>query len=119
ALLKEFNYNYIYRDKRVVRADKFFSLVINEIFDLLCDCYDGDNTYNRLKQASKNYPRLPSHFMEWLDTYRVMYDRPPVLKNPTIFNIGNEKDYCKAVLLYISGMTDNYAIETYNEIISF
>ena len=50
ALLKEFNYNYIYRDKRVVRADKYFSLVINEIFDLLCECYDGDNTYDRLEK---------------------------------------------------------------------
>ena len=30
-----------------------------------------------------------------------------------------EKDYLKGMIYYISGMTDNYAIEMYNRIIKF
>ena len=28
----------------------------------------------------------------------------------------NEKDFNQAIIYYISGMTDNYAMETYNKI---
>ena len=31
----------------------------------------------------------------------------------------NERDFCKAIIYYISGMTDNFAIETYNKIVGF
>ena len=31
----------------------------------------------------------------------------------------NEKDFYKAIIYYISGMTDNFAVEIYNEIIHF
>ena len=41
------------------------------------------------------------------------------MKSIKIFNIDNENDYYKCILYYISGMTDNFAIEIYNEIISF
>ena len=41
------------------------------------------------------------------------------LKNKILFSIDNEKDFCKAIIYYISGMTDNFAIEIYNEIINF
>ena len=36
-----------------------------------------------------------------------------------IFDISNEKDFSKAIISYISGMTDNFAIDMYNEIIRF
>ena len=35
------------------------------------------------------------------------------------FNIENEKEFYKAIIYYISGMTDNYAIEMYNRVIGF
>ena len=41
------------------------------------------------------------------------------LKNKVLFDVQNEKDYCKAVVYYISGMTDNFAIKVYNDIIGF
>ena len=36
-----------------------------------------------------------------------------------ILRLKKEKDFCKAIIYYISGMTDNYAIEIYNKIIRF
>ena len=41
------------------------------------------------------------------------------MKNKVLFSIDNEKDFYKAIIYYISGMTDNFAIEIYNEIIHF
>ena len=40
-------------------------------------------------------------------------------KNEIIFNVDNENEFYKAIIYYISGMTDNYAIEMYNKIIGF
>jgi len=36
-----------------------------------------------------------------------------------LFSIDNVRDFYKAIIYYISGMTDNFAIEIYNEIINF
>ena len=36
-----------------------------------------------------------------------------------VFNLNNEKEFYKAIIYFISGMTDNFAIEIYNEIIGF
>ena len=38
------------------------------------------------------------------------------LDNKIVYNICDKKDYIRAVITYISGMTDNYAIETYYNI---
>ena len=35
------------------------------------------------------------------------------------YQLNHEKEYYKAIIYYISGMTDNYAIDTYNKIIRF
>ena len=46
-------------------------------------------------------------------------ERKPENKNEIIFNVTDEKDYYRAIIYYISGMTDNYAIDIYNKIIGF
>ena len=46
-------------------------------------------------------------------------DRQDRCKNKVIFRIEDEKEYCNAIIYYISGMTDNFAIDTYNRIIGF
>ena len=38
---------------------------------------------------------------------------------PQIFDIYDNESYTKCVIEYISGMTDQFAIEVYEEIISF
>ena len=39
--------------------------------------------------------------------------------NDVIFDITNEKDYLQAIIYYISGMTDNYAVLTFNKILKY
>ena len=118
--LKEFNGRNIYQNERVVRADKYFELIINEIFNLLGSCFDGDNTLNRVKETLERYPNImnSSSFIGWLRTYSGT-PQISLLKEKPIYDFSNRASYFKAVLDYISGMTDKYAIDTYNAIISF
>ena len=64
------------------------------------------------------YPKVANDFETWLSSYWNI-NREEKYKNSVIFDISNLKDFCKAIIYYISGMTDNYAIEMYNSIIGF
>ena len=57
-------------------------------------------------------------FELWLSNYWNKV-RPGINLNSVIFDIEDEKEYYKAIIYYISGMTDNYAIDMYNKIIRF
>lgn len=118
--IKKFNYEKIYLSKRLHKSTKYFSLVINEIYELLKSAYDGENTLNRLNKLKKFYPVLIDNFIEWIKCYWSLTDRSKTnLKNKIVFDINNEKDYFKAIIYFISGMTDNFAIDMYMETISF
>ncbi|MBE6550965.1 MAG: HD domain-containing protein [Ruminococcaceae bacterium] len=115
-LIKKYNTENIYTTHRVRLADKYFELVITEIYDTLMNCYDGKNTDKLIKKLP--YENLPSSFLEWLYCYRTD-TKDQSLENKPIFNMESREDYCRAVITYISGMTDKYAMDTYSEIISF
>ncbi len=117
-LLGDFNLRYIYRSPRVTRAECFFEMIIREIFQLLFDCFDGEDTLKRLDEMRRTYPKVTTSFYEWISCYWTQV-RDYRLKNPAIFDLSCEKDYARAVISYIAGMSDRYAIECYNEIISF
>ena len=116
--LKDFNYKYIYGDLKVRKAIAYFELIINEIYNVLKLTYDGIDTYEKLMKAKKYYPELISSFYEWIIKYWNL-ERPENMNNSVVFDMNNEKDYYKAIVYYISGMTDNFAIEMYNRIIRF
>ena len=78
----------------------------------------NSNTLNKLEQMEKIYPKLISNFKEWLSNYWTL-QRFDNFKNYELFDIANEKDFCTSIILYIAGMTDNFAIETYNYIVDF
>ena len=118
--IKEFNYKNIYNNERLMHGNRFFELVINEIYNYLDKIYDGENTLCKLNQASKVYTKLINSFLEWIQNYWNLTDRSNLnLKNKTIFNMSNKEDYRKAVVYFISGMTDRFAMDVYEEIISF
>ena len=64
------------------------------------------------------YPEIIKDFEDWLKLYWNK-ERPDTCKNKVVFNTSDEKEFCQAIIYYISGMTDNYAISTYNKIIRF
>ena len=71
-----------------------------------------------MESMKKFYPEVVSNFQNWLKSYW-NFKRNSFNKNDVIFDISNERDFYKAIIYYISGMTDNFAIDTYNKIIGF
>lgn len=118
--IKEFNYKHIYFSRRTLTSTKYFELVINEIYDILKDCYDNTNTLLNLSNLKKFYPKLADGFYHFLENYCSFANREELkLKNKIIYDISNKQDFSKAIISYISGMTDNFVMEMYNEIIRF
>ena len=118
--IKKFNYENIYAAPKLLPSIQYFELVIHQIYETLKQAYDGKNTLKKLKKLEKQYPYVVQSFLGWIDYYWDLTDRRTNYKNRIIYNVSeNEKDYYKAIIDYISGMTDNYAIEIYNDIISF
>ena len=83
----------------------------------------------RMAQALRYYPVLSKNFEEWLLKYTryvpVLWkkdvDKKRLLHINTvnIFDLDDIESYEKCVVEYISGMTDVFAINIYEEIISF
>ncbi len=117
--LKQFNYKYIYRHKCMKPSERYFSLVLNEIFNTLNECYDGINTLEKLNIERPFYPKVIDTFIKWISCYWNIETDRSHLKNKILYNMNDIKDYQKAIITYISGMTDSYAIETYNDIVKY
>ena len=116
--IKLFNYKYIYKADIIKPSIEYFKLVINQIYETLKKLYDDKNIYINIHRLKKFYPKLMNSFEEWISNYWNL-SRAEKCKNEIVFNMKNEKDYYKAIIYYISGMTDNFAIDIYNEIIGF
>ena len=119
--IKEFNYRNIYFSDRLKPSMKYFELVLNEIYDTLKSCYDGENTLKNLQnKLSKTSIKLYDSFLGFLKNYYNLGNRKELkLINDVIFDFRNETDFYKCIIYYISGMTDKFAIEVYNDIIGF
>ena len=118
--IKEFNYKHIYFSDKIQNSVSYFELVLTLIYDKLKSCFSFENTLDNLKLLSVSYPKLANGFYHFLQNYCDFSDRHELkLNNKFIFNISEANSYYNAILSYISGMTDNFAIELYNEIIRF
>ena len=80
----------------------------------------------RVIDALKIYPELCRTFEDWLVKYSnyVPYQDESKKKRlnyetKIVFNVSEYESYQKCVIEYISGMTDQFAINAFNEIITF
>ena len=116
--IKDFNYKHIYTARKIKPAIRYFSIVLNELYFTLKSTYDGKNTAYKMRKLKKMYPEVVGNFQEWLENYWNQ-QRKNDNQNDIIVNMDDEKSFSKAIIYYISGMTDNFAIDTYNKIIGF
>lgn len=116
--IKEFDYKYIYLSDILKPSEEYFSIVINRIYDTLKNAYADVNTLSNLLKLSKFYPNLIKGFTDWFNNFSNISNREN-LKNKILFDLTNPTDYYFAIILYIAGMTDKFAIDTYSEIIGF
>lgn len=126
--IKKFNYEFIYRNPRLDTFTKYARLVIEQIFLVLLEAYDGENTVNALRKRAEIYPELMGAFADWIskfcDTQLNMFsditEKTVKCRNRKIYgSLETEEIYMGAIIDYISGMSDNYAIKVFNELITY
>lgn len=125
--IKKFNYTYIYGNKRLKPYMHYSELVITEIFTVLLDCYDEKHTFSALDTQLQYSPILLSSFKKWLCRYcesdfipNNYIDRDRVYDNEKIYGrLETKKIYVQAIIDYISGMSDHFAIDVFNELITY
>lgn len=116
--IKSFNYNNIYKATKISASTRYFNILLNEIYYTLKSAYNGNKTLEKIEKMKQIHPEVFTRFKDWLSDYWT-YTRKENKHNEALFDIENEKDYCKAIIYYISGMTDNFAIDVYNKLIRF
>ncbi|MFA5151590.1 MAG: HD domain-containing protein [Clostridia bacterium] len=118
--IKAFNYEHIYKNKRLKKYEEFARLIIESLFDVLMSFYrDGDTLSYIKSEYSTIYPELASSFSDRLRKYSKAENRPDNFKNIMLYDLSNKEHYTLAVIDYISSMTDMYAKKLFDEITSF
>lgn len=122
--IKCFNYRHIYANERFNSFQKYCALIIGELFDFFAGYYDGERTFERLAGADR--PDLAAPFAEYLARYCEADIVPESLrsgfvgKNKKIYErLQTRGHYLRAVLDYVSGMTDRYAVNAFNMLLKF
>ena len=123
--LKKFNIKYIYNHWRLVEFEKYATLVIKTVFDMLMRTFPYAAS-GKVGLSLKYFPQLRDSWEDWLVKYSNYesagtVDRKNSLHYETlpVFDCTRIDSYTKCTVEYISGMTDHFAIAIYNEIISF
>ena len=104
--LKEFNYKNIYLSEKTLGSVDYFELVLNKLFWFLSRMNFRDDDMKKI------CPVLADDFNKWLKEFFSLD-----INHRDIIISDNE--FLQAVIYYMAGMTDNFAIEMYNKIISF
>ncbi len=126
--IKAFNYEHIYRHKRLEPFKHYSELVITQIFDALLAMYDGKHTWNVLNENRRFTPQLVGSFEKWLARYCDISIVPAGDLKTLALNCANHKIYnqletqeiyIQAIIDYISGMTDRFAIVLFNELLQY
>ena len=118
--IRAFNNEKIYRHEKIQPTIRYFKVLMNEIFYILKNEYNGTATVKNIKKMKRYYPNLATRFSSWLESYSNAEDRDVEKHfNKIIYDLNNPKEYYRAIIDYMAGMTDQYIVNIYNEIVSF
>lgn len=126
--LMAFNYEHIYLHERLKPFQHYSDLVLREIFEALLRCYDGRYTLQALAERLRFTPALCSSFETWLACYcdtdivpkGELLELALYCENEKVFHKLEEREtYIQAIIDYISGMTDRFAIMLFNELLAY
>jgi len=133
--VKIFNDKNIYNHERLSIYKEYAKLIINSVFTILNDLYDKQTTYEKVLNQQDYTPILATFFLNWLLKFSDLRKSARVKKkslkkgikirnvkicsNKIIYFLNRKSDYTKAVIDFISGMSDSFAIKVFNEITSF
>ena len=126
--IKDFNYENIYRHKRLEPFKHYSELVITQIFETLVSMYDGKHTWTMLDENRIYTPQLITSFELWLSRYceqeivphGKLKDLALKCENTKIYGkLETKETYIQAIIDFISGMTDRFAIVLFNELLQY
>ena len=125
--IMKYNYKHIYLIDRVKVHSNYVRLIINSIFTLLYKYYndslDASKTILELLQRDeKQYPKTITSFSHWLIKYSKIegVERPKVYQNKIVYDfVNDDQAIIKAIIDFLSGMSDAYILQIFNELISF
>ncbi len=119
--IKRFSFANIYNNWRLVEFTKYARTVLSTIFNTLLKTQVYAQNH-RMEQCLRYMPNLQKTFISWLTKY-TSYDeqRKKILRYNTknVFDVNDNESFEKCIIEFMSGMTDQFAITVYNEIISF
>lgn len=123
--LKRFAFANIYNHWRLQEFQQYATNVLRTIHDTLMRTQPYARN-GRIPSALRNFTTLGSNFEEWLIRYTNYTpvsapDARAIHKwdTPTVFDVTDNESFQKCVIEYISGMTDQFAIRCFEEIVSF
>lgn len=126
--IKTFNYKYIYEHKRLKPFKSYSKMIIKNIFETLLSNYSAEYTWVELKKLSEISMTLEVSFSKFLARYcessivpaGYLKDLSHRCHNKKIYGKLESKEiYIQAILDYISGMTDKFAIKIFNEFLAY
>lgn len=124
--IKQFNYDYIYNNDRLKPYKKYSELVLTELTEVLISYYKGENTLEHLNDKQFYNKKFIKDFALWLMQYcdnefsnrlKELNPNTSDLNRKIYRNLENEELYIQAVVDFIAGMTDNYAYESFEELL--
>lgn len=125
--IKAFNNENIYKNKRFSAFNRYADLVISELFSTLYSCYDRGDPVRGLEKKKQAYPTLVKEFCDYLFKYcndefsrAAGWKKQAFYKNAKPYGALETKEiYARAVLDYIAGMTDRFAVKCFDELITY
>ncbi len=133
--VKNFNYRKIYSSERLEYFVQYSKLVLESIFDALLELYLGEGTLEHLYSSCNKGECLYKGFFDYIIKYCEedyigeivpesirdnRLSRSCTYDNQKIYRrLETRELYIQAILDYIAGMTDGYAIQCFNELIAF
>ena len=126
--IKAFNYKEIYKNPRLKPFMSYSELVLNSIFEVLKDCYAKEYTFINVLNTKRESSTLAESFSKWLARYCNIDIVPEVLQKDVALKCDNKKIYnnletksiyYQAIIDYLTGMTDRYAIKIFNELLAY
>lgn len=120
--IMDFNYENIYKIKRVQIHNNYVSLILNSIFEFLHDYSLEEDMIVALLKDQNKYPKLIGHYIKWLDKYAIFphYPRKKEYMNKIVYNFAHDSYTLeKSIIDYLAGMSDAFIIQAFQELISF
>ena len=126
--IKDFNYKNIYSHPRFDAYQRYAELVLTSLSDVLLGLYTPGYAVDNVIKAQKDYPLLCSSFASFVaklcsgealrdDALLALSQR---CRNKKIYGrLNSDKLYAQAVMDFISGMTDKFAVRVYGELLTY